>query len=121
MMKKFLVLLTLSLFLTAVIDARHHRGRRHPRPPMGGPMFEKIDTDNDGSISRDEWMSHHAEMFSKIDKDGDGQITKSEMKFHREHMMKKHRPEGGEEIDAPKPAKKKRPAPVEKEEEEIGK
>jgi len=48
--------------------------------------FDSIDTDNDGKISKEEWISAHpnqpqaGEMFDQIDSDGDGYMTKAELK-----------------------------------------
>lgn len=52
--------------------------------------FAKTDTNNDGVISRDEFLASHAkraeEMFTKIDADNDGKVTKDEMKAGHEKM-----------------------------------
>ncbi|MBO0800107.1 MAG: hypothetical protein J2P31_14900 [Blastocatellia bacterium] len=53
--------------------ARHNRGGGG----KGGAM-ERMDTNHDGKISRDEWKGK-PENFAKIDKNGDGFITKDEL------------------------------------------
>lgn len=54
---------------------------RHPGP--GGPgehgeMHDKLDANNDGSISRDEFRAVHDEMFGKMDKNHDGKLSGDE-------------------------------------------
>jgi len=46
--------------------------------------LRKMDSDGDGSVSKDEFMSHAEKKFSKKDKNGDGVLSGDEMK-----MMKK--------------------------------
>lgn len=53
---------------------------------MGGHMMKEIDTNSDGMISRDEFMTGADRMFSRLDADGDGQITEAE----REAMRARH-------------------------------
>ena len=47
--------------------------------------MKKMDTNKDGSVSKDEFMSHAEKKFAKKDKNGDGVLTEDEMK-----RMKKH-------------------------------
>ena len=45
-------------------------------------MFKKMDTDNDGQISKQEMNQH----FDKLDTNGDGFITKADMAAqHKKH------------------------------------
>jgi hypothetical protein len=53
-------------------------------------FFGKIDTNQDGKISRDEWTAHQAAVFDKIDADHDGSLTKAEFKAEHEKMKAKH-------------------------------
>lgn len=41
-------------------------------------MMTKADTDKDGKLSKEEFVSEKTKMFSKYDKDGDGMLSKSE-------------------------------------------
>ena len=52
-------------------------------------MMKKMDTDGDGAISEEEFMSHNEKKFNKMDKDKDGKVTEDEM-----HMMMKKMHEG---------------------------
>ena len=42
--------------------------------------MKKMDTDGDGTVSKDEFMSHAEKKFSKKDKNGDGMLSDTEMK-----------------------------------------
>ena len=46
--------------------------------------MKKMDTNEDGSVSKDEFMSYAEKKFSKKDKDGDGVLSADEMKKHGE-------------------------------------
>ena len=47
--------------------------------------MKKMDINDDGSVSKEEFMSHAEKKFAKKDKNGDGVLTEDEMK-----RMKKH-------------------------------
>lgn len=55
-----------------------------PEPPevtvIEGPMFQKMDANNDGSVTRDEFMALHMEKFDAMDADDDGTISGEEMR-----------------------------------------
>jgi len=88
-----------------------------PGGPMGGPMsmgghhgrgmLERLDTNHDGRISRDEMRADMDKHFDKLDTNHDGFIDKAEMDAAREHMkqhMGKHRhgmPGGPGDMPAP--------------------
>jgi uncharacterized low-complexity protein len=46
--------------------------------------MKMMDTDGNGSVSKEEFMQHHEKMFTKKDKNADGQLTKDEMKMMHE-------------------------------------
>ncbi len=46
--------------------------------------IKKMDTDGDGSVSKEEFMSHAEKKFSRKDKNDDGVLGADEMK-HRKH------------------------------------
>jgi hypothetical protein len=54
-------------------------------------MQDKMDTNHDGVISKDEWNNFHSAMFDKIDTNHDGKITKDEFKAKHMAMMEKHK------------------------------
>ncbi|MEE9343192.1 MAG: hypothetical protein V3V12_06150 [Gammaproteobacteria bacterium] len=57
----------------------------------GGKMKGRhamMDTDGDGKVSKEEFMTGHNKMFSEKDADGDGFIDTDEMKKGCDHKMK---------------------------------
>ena len=55
--------------------------------------FERIDTNNDGLISKEEMIEAHRnridKIFLKFDKDGDSKLSKKELRAVRKQMQKK--------------------------------
>ena len=66
-MKKILTFLLIVLFCSAISFA-------------ADSDFNKIDTNNDGKISKKEYMDAVTKTFNKIDKNKDGSLTKDELK-----------------------------------------
>lgn len=59
----------------------------------GGMMFQKMDTNHDGVISKEEHEEFGEKMFEKADTNHDGELSKEEVAaFHakKQAMMKKH-------------------------------
>jgi Ca2+-binding EF-hand superfamily protein len=51
-------------------------------------MFQDMDTNRDGRISKSEWMAFQEKQFDLLDKNGDGFLTKDEV---RTDMMERMR------------------------------
>ena len=55
--------------------------------------FERIDTNDDGLLSKDEMIEAHRnridKIFLKFDKDGDSKLSKKELRSVRKEMQKK--------------------------------
>jgi Ca2+-binding EF-hand superfamily protein len=49
-------------------------------------MLQKMDDNNDGNISREEFSRHTQEHFARMDANHDGQVSQDEMRaFHEQH------------------------------------
>jgi Ca2+-binding EF-hand superfamily protein len=68
-----------------------------PGPPPHDPMA-MFDADRDGNISLAELRDGSARLFQAIDTNGDGRITKDEMRAHHEKLMAAH---GGTHMGPP--------------------
>lgn len=69
---------------------RHHKGM----------MFEKLDTDGNGEVTKAEFQAFHDKKFAEMDADGNGVVTKAEAEAAHEKMrekMKEHRKKRMEE------------------------
>lgn len=75
--------LIVGAFSIAPVLAEHHGG--------GKNKMEMMDTDGDGSVSKEEFMAHKEEKFNKKDENGDGVLSEDEMAKHcktRKHGKK---------------------------------
>ena len=84
-MKKLLAFTAVALAMSmtpALADNHSDKGGK-------GKMFEKHDTNGDGVISKDEFMSHIEERFNALDTDGNGEISEEEVKAKRAAMKDK--------------------------------
>jgi EF hand len=85
-MKKILLLTAVMLFSSAA-NAEPHEGRVGGHPHH--PPFERLDTNDDGVITKDEAITKCVERFEKMDANGDGKITKDEGRKVRENRGEK--------------------------------
>lgn len=88
MKKLFLAAVALGALSIASTDVMAHN---HDDKGYKGKMMEKVDTDGDGAISKEEFMAKHEEKFTKMDTDADGLISKEEhkaAKMERKEKMK---------------------------------
>ncbi len=73
-MKMWTVLaLALAALFVVIIPAKAKEER-------GSNRLEKMDTDKDGKVSKDEWTAYYSERFTELDADGNGFITEDEIK-----------------------------------------
>ncbi|MGZ0655237.1 EF-hand domain-containing protein [Coraliomargarita sp. W4R53] len=99
---KSLLLLVLSSSLISFAaqakpdgEPRENQGKR----PSPEELFQRLDTDESGTLSAEEVKGPLAEHFDEIDADSDGQITKEELgaaKKGREKGEKGQKDKGGE-------------------------
>ncbi len=75
-------------------DGQHHR-------PGPGAMLDRMDTNNDGEVTRAEAEAEAKEridqLFERLDTDGDGVITKEEIEACREQFKEKRRGRDGDD------------------------
>lgn len=81
-MKRFLILSTYALVLLTSIsvfaqDLQGQPGPRRRGGANGEKRMKRIDINNDGAISRDEWKGK-PDVFDRIDKNSDGSLTREE-------------------------------------------
>jgi hypothetical protein len=108
-MTKTLFALLFFAGVTLNLSAKHHKGgHQGMKGLMHTKMLEKIDTDKDGKISKQEWQAHHDERFAELDADKDGAISQEEFKAHHQKMMKQHQAKMGNQSDRPVKGKKPR-------------
>ncbi|WP_304165392.1 EF-hand domain-containing protein [Phenylobacterium aquaticum] len=58
-------------------------------PPDPAAIFKKFDANNDGAITKDEWVAagRPAERFDLVDADHDGKVTQAELTAAIQKMM----------------------------------
>jgi len=83
-MKKTLIsALIISLGATAAVASAYAGMESRGQHFMGKKVFSLIDSNDDGSLSKEEVNDFHTERFNKMDADSDGLVTQQEMKAFR--------------------------------------
>ncbi len=86
------ILMVYGGFLFAQAQPPPRSGAPADRDPrmeqMIDRMFQDMDTNRDGRISKSEWMAFQEKQFDLLDKNGDGFLTKDEV---RTDMMERMR------------------------------
>ena len=83
--KQFILVLTIVLVASALGISHVYAGPHD----SGKDKMKMMDTDGDGTISKEEFMSHKEQRFMKKDANGDGVLTEDEMKKHCKNKDKK--------------------------------
>ena len=55
----------------------------------GGMDMKMMDTDNDGMISKQEFIKHHESMYDKMKKGSNGMVSLKDMQMMHDMMMQK--------------------------------
>jgi Ca2+-binding EF-hand superfamily protein len=83
MMTRTLMIVSLfTMASTGVALADHHGDGDHRKYGMMKERMMEMDTNKDGVISREEFLTGHKAKFSDADTNGDGQVTKDEFVAH---------------------------------------
>ena len=61
-----------------------HKGHMH----KGGMKMEAMDTNKDGMISKEEFMTFHEAMYDAMKKNKDGMVDMKDMRMMHHHMAK---------------------------------
>lgn len=84
-MKKHVLYVCTAVLLTAgaapLLASSHEKGKH----------FEKMDTNGDGVVDKQEFMQKFEDKFGMMDGDKDGKVTRDEMKAHHDAMKEKRR------------------------------
>ena len=89
-MKTTNVLALAALALTIASPAFANQGPGRPHcGHKGGHMFERVDANKDGVISKAEFRAQGDRMFAKLDLNRDGRITKAESDAAKARMKAK--------------------------------
>ena len=61
------------------------------RGHRGDKMFERVDTNKDGAISREESQAFHNARFSEMDSNSDGKVSKEEANAYHKSKWAEHK------------------------------
>lgn len=89
-MKKVVLSLAVVTF-PALAVADHHNGDKgmHTDKEAVNEMFKKSDSDNNGKVSKDEFVKHATEKFESYDENSDGSLSEQEHQMMAAHKHKK--------------------------------
>lgn len=102
-MKKLLlttaVTLSLAGFAASAIADDHGREGKGPKGPHHGKMFDKMDANGDGTVTKEEARDFHEGRFDKMDANGDGKVTKDEAKARMKERHEKRKKDHDDDED----------------------
>ena len=75
------------LLVAAIVDVTSASGQKASRNSSGATLWmSAMDTDNDGTVSKQEFMSYMEAQFDKADTDRDGILDRKEMDQLRKNL-----------------------------------
>lgn len=92
--KSISLIALVALIIPAAVQAqaRGNPGQSPARGTGAVNILERFDTNQNGSLSKDEVRGRLANNFEAIDADGDGEITRREMRTFRQARMNRKGP-----------------------------
>ena len=83
--KMLLTMAAAAIMASAPAFAEDHgkEGMMHKEGMHKGKMFEMMDANTDGMVSKDEFMADHMKRFEKMDANADGNVSKDEIEAYR--------------------------------------
>jgi hypothetical protein len=109
-MKKLLAL-TAAVFALGITGASAEDHPPGPHGKFGEKMFERLDVDKDGKVTKEEFLKAQEEHFAKMDANGDGAFTQEEAKAMKEKFREMRKEKEGEKAgDVPPPPPEAPPA-----------
>jgi hypothetical protein len=91
-----------ALLLSTVVFAQDQQGPRGARQRgglHGGKRMKRMDINNDGAISRDEWKGR-PQVFDRIDKNNDGSLSREEAAISGRNRGPRHLKQHLKQMDA---------------------
>lgn len=90
-MRTLLIMSALSLMPWQALAAGDDKAHMDDHGPARSEFMKKVDTDNDGMISKAEFMAASEQRFKEMDTNGDGKASKEEWVAHRDKMRQQFR------------------------------
>ena len=88
-MKKLISIALAAVFVGAGLSGCAQGGMMRQDGMKGGMDMKMMDTNNDGMISKAEFMNHHEAMYDKMKKDSSGMVSVKDMQMMMHDMMMK--------------------------------
>ena len=91
-MKNLISVSVAALLIAGLSGCAQDSMMRHGSMQAGGGMkggmdMKMIDTNNDGMISKEEFMKHHESMYDKMKKGSNGMVSLKDMQMMMQDMM----------------------------------
>lgn len=92
-MKKLMIATVAGLALShaAIAADMAPAGKDAKGPRHHGRMFEKMDTNSDGAVTKEEARTFHEKRFDEMDANKDGKVTKEETKAYFDKKREEHK------------------------------
>lgn len=89
-MKKVVLSLAVITFPSFAVADHHDEGKgMHTDKEAVSEMFKKSDSDNNGKVSKEEFLKQATEKFQSYDENGDGSLSEEEHESMAAHKHKK--------------------------------